>query len=184
MCKKTSSRWSAAKALLVLPLVAVSLAATATTVYVSREVQDKVTENSVNEQNVVGNENNYPMTKSELRRYLMQNLQNKQNLVGLIYADVKVLPDGKVVMVKVAPASGEKDGMRPLVNEVERVLGNAKITERKPAQEVAYRFEISFGSQENGELVWSRVKASDDAITVVKWAEVGEASTKIQSQKK
>ena len=183
MCKKTSSRWSAAKALLVLPLVAVSLAATATTVYVSREVQDKVTENSVNEQNVVGNENNYPMTKSELRRYLMQNLQNKQNLVGLIYADVKVLPDGKVVMVKVAPASGEKDGMQPLVNEVERVLGNAKITERKPAQEVAYRFEISFGSQENGELVWSRVKASDDAITVVKWAEVGEASTKIQSQK-
>lgn len=183
MCKKTSSRWSAAKALLVLPLVAVSLAATATTVYLPREVQDKVTENSVNEQNVVGNENNYPMTKSELRRYLMQNLQNKQNLVGLIYADVKVLPDGKVVMVKVAPASGEKDGMRPLVNEVERVLGNAKITERKPAQEVAYRFEISFGSQENGELVWSRVKASDDAITVVKWAEVGEASTKIQSQK-
>ena len=183
MCKKTSSRWSAAKALLVLPLVAVSLAATATTVYVSREVQDKVTENSVNEQNVVGNENNYPMTKSELRRYLMQNLQNKQNLVGLIYADVKVLPDGKVVMVKIAPASGEKDGMQPLVNEVERVLGNAKITERKPAQEVAYRFEISFGSQENGELVWSRVKASDDAITVVKWAEVGEASTKIQSQK-
>ncbi len=183
MCKKTSSRWSAAKALLVLPLVAVSLAATATTVYVPREVQDKVTENSVNEQNVVGNENNYPMTKSELRRYLMQNLQNKQNLVGLIYADVKVLPDGKVVMVKVAPASGEKDGMQPLVNEVERVLGNAKITERKPAQEVAYRFEISFGSQENGELVWSRVKASDDAITVVKWAEVGEASIKIQSQK-
>ena len=183
MCKKTSSRWTAAKALLVLPLVAVSLAATATTVYVTREVQDKVTENSVNEQNVVGNENNYPMTKSELRRYLMQNLQNKQNLVGLIYADVKVLPDGKVVMVKVAPASGEKDGMQPLVNEVERVLGNAKITERKPAQEVAYRFEISFGSQENGELVWSRVKASDDVITVVKWAEVGEASTKIQSQK-
>ena len=183
MCKKTSSRWSAAKALLVLPLVAVSLAATATTVYVPREVQDKVTENSVNEQNVMGNENNYPMTKSELRRYLMQNLQNKQNLVGLIYADVKVLPDGKVVMVKVAPASGEKDGMQPLVNEVERVLGNANITERKPAQEVAYRFEISFGSQENGELVWSRVKASDDAITVVKWAEVGEASTKIQSQK-
>ncbi|MBP3564169.1 MAG: TonB family protein [Alistipes sp.] len=52
MCKKTSSRWSAAKALLVLPLVAVSLAATATTVYVSREVQDKVTENSVNDKSV------------------------------------------------------------------------------------------------------------------------------------
>ena len=50
MCKKTSSRWAATKALLVLPLVAMSLAATATTVYVTREVQDKVTENSVNEQ--------------------------------------------------------------------------------------------------------------------------------------
>ena len=50
MCKKTSSRWTATKALLVLPLVAMSLAATATTVYVTREVQDKVTENSVNEQ--------------------------------------------------------------------------------------------------------------------------------------
>ena len=50
MCKKTSSRWTATKALLVLPLVAMSLAATATTVYVTREVQDKVTENSVNAQ--------------------------------------------------------------------------------------------------------------------------------------
>ncbi|MBO7331296.1 MAG: M56 family metallopeptidase, partial [Alistipes sp.] len=36
MCKKTSSRWSAAKLLLVLPLVALSLAATATTVYVPK----------------------------------------------------------------------------------------------------------------------------------------------------
>ena len=51
MCKKTSSRWSAAKLLLVLPLVAVSLAATATTVYVAKQ-QDKVNENFVNEQAV------------------------------------------------------------------------------------------------------------------------------------
>ena len=48
MCKKNSSRWAAAKALLVLPVVALSLSAFATTVYVPREVQDKVTENSVN----------------------------------------------------------------------------------------------------------------------------------------
>ena len=51
MCKKNSSRWSAAKLLLVLPLVAVSLAATATTVYVAKQ-QDKVNENFVNEQAV------------------------------------------------------------------------------------------------------------------------------------
>ena len=49
MCKKNSSRWSAAKLLLVLPLVAVSLAATATTVYVAKQ-QDKGNENFVNEQ--------------------------------------------------------------------------------------------------------------------------------------
>ena len=51
MCKKNSSRWSAAKLLLVLPLVAVSLAATATTVYVPKE-QNKGNENFVNEQAV------------------------------------------------------------------------------------------------------------------------------------
>ena len=49
MCKKTSSRWSAAKLLLVLPLVALSLAATATTVYVPKE-QNKDNENFAIEQ--------------------------------------------------------------------------------------------------------------------------------------
>ena len=49
MCKKNSSRWSAAKLLLVLPLVAVSLAATATTVYVPKE-QNKGNENFVETQ--------------------------------------------------------------------------------------------------------------------------------------
>ena len=185
MCKKTSSRWSAAKLLLILPLVALSLAATATTVYVPKE-QNKGNENFVEKQIVAadGDENSksnnlYPMTKSELRGYLLQNLQNKQNLVGLIYADVKVLPDGKVVEAKVAPASGEKNGMQPLVNEVKRVLGNAEITERKPAKEVTYRFEISFGRHENGELFWSEVKASDDAITVLNWVEFGEVSGRV-----
>ena len=48
MCKKTSSRWAATKALLVVPMVAVALSAFATTEYVPRDVQDKVTENSVN----------------------------------------------------------------------------------------------------------------------------------------
>ena len=48
MCKNQSSRWAATKALLVVPMVAVALSAFATTEYVPREVQDKVTENSVN----------------------------------------------------------------------------------------------------------------------------------------
>lgn len=41
MCRKTSSRWAATKALLVVPMVAVALGAFATTVYVPREVQSK-----------------------------------------------------------------------------------------------------------------------------------------------
>jgi hypothetical protein len=52
MCKKKSSRWSAAKLLFVLPLVALSLAATATTVYVTVDNIDesKVKQNSQNNQ--------------------------------------------------------------------------------------------------------------------------------------
>ena len=50
MCKNQSSRWAATKALLVVPMVAVALSAFATTEYVPRDVQDKVTENSVNMQ--------------------------------------------------------------------------------------------------------------------------------------
>lgn len=55
MCKKTSSRWSAAKLLLILPLVALSLAATATTVYVPKE-QNKGNENFVETQIVAADE--------------------------------------------------------------------------------------------------------------------------------
>ena len=52
MCKKKSSKWAAAKLLLVLPLVALSLAATATTVYVTVDNIDehKVMQNSPNNQ--------------------------------------------------------------------------------------------------------------------------------------
>jgi len=52
MCKKSSSRWAAAKLLLVLPLVVLSLAATATTVYVTVDNIDesKVKQNSQNNQ--------------------------------------------------------------------------------------------------------------------------------------
>ncbi len=48
MCRNQSSRWAETKALLVVPMVAVALSAFATTEYVPREVQDKITENSAN----------------------------------------------------------------------------------------------------------------------------------------
>ena len=93
MCKKNSSRWAAAKALLVLPVVAISLSAFATTVYVPREVQDKVTENSVNNKEykpaiieIKGSEiylNNKQVTAAELEavieEYRLQTLIYDEN---------------------------------------------------------------------------------------------------------
>lgn len=50
MLQKPSSRWSAGKALLMLPLVGLSLGAFARTVYVLPQEQDKVMQNSSNDQ--------------------------------------------------------------------------------------------------------------------------------------
>ena len=93
MCKKNSSRWAATKALLVVPMVAVAMGAFATTVYVPREVQDKVTENSVNNKEykpaiieIKGNDiylNNKQVTAAELEavieEYRLQTLIYDEN---------------------------------------------------------------------------------------------------------
>ena len=135
MCKKNSSRWSAAKALLVLPVVAISLSAFATTVYVPREVQDKVTENSVNNKEykpaiieIKGSEiylNNEQVTVAELEavieEYRLQTLiydendaaskrtyeaiHNTLKLNGNIDA---IYSDGKRPEVSVVRISGDK----------------------------------------------------------------------------
>lgn len=135
MCKKNSSRWAAAKALLVLPVVAISLSAFATTVYVPREVQDKVTENSVNNKEykpaiieIKGSEiylNNEQVTVAELEavieNYRLQTLiydendtaskrtyeaiHNTLKLNGNIDA---IYPDGKRPEVSVVRISGDK----------------------------------------------------------------------------
>ena len=135
MCKKTSSRWAATKALLVLPVVAISLSAFATTVYVPREVQDKVTENSVNNKEykpaiieIKGSEiylNNEQVTVAELETviedYRLQTLiydendaaskrtyeaiHNTLKLNGNIDA---IYPNGKRPEVSVVRISGDK----------------------------------------------------------------------------
>ncbi|MBQ7787272.1 MAG: TonB family protein [Alistipes sp.] len=93
MCKKNSSRWAATKALLVVPMVAVAMGAFATTVYVPREVQNKVTENSVNNKEykpaiieIKGSEiylNNKQVTAAELEavieEYRLQTLIYDEN---------------------------------------------------------------------------------------------------------
>lgn len=50
MCRKQSSRWQSAKLLLVLPMVAISLSAFATTVYVETKSDDKVNQLSSDNQ--------------------------------------------------------------------------------------------------------------------------------------
>ena len=81
MCKNQSSRWAATKALLVVPMVAVALSAFATTEYVPREVQNKVTENSAN-------------------------LQDEEKPNPVVVIDGKVVPHGE--MTKLDPNTIDK----------------------------------------------------------------------------
>lgn len=86
MCKKKSSRWSAAKLLFVLPLVALSLAATATTVY--------VTVNNIDESKVKQkSENNQTQSRIEERTF-----------------DTEVVKDDKFAL---SPAGSERYNLVP-----------------------------------------------------------------------
>ena len=105
MCKKSSSRWSAAKALLVLPMVAIALGAFATTVYVPREVHDKVSQNSVKEQ----------LSEGSIIRITSDKifLDDKQvSLNELKGALTDYFADAKAVTI-VIPADGPSLGIAP-----------------------------------------------------------------------
>ena len=135
MCKNQSSRWAATKALLVVPMVAVALSAFATTVYVPRELQDKVTENSVNNKEykpaiieIKGSDiylNNKQVTAAELEavieEYRLQTLIYDENDAAskrtyeAIYNTLKLnrnvdvtYSDGKRPEVSVVRISGDK----------------------------------------------------------------------------
>ena len=86
MCKKKSSRWSAAKLLFVLPLVALSLAATATTVYVT---VDNIDESKVKQKS----ENNQTQSRIEERTF-----------------DTEVVKDDKFAL---SPAGSERYNLVP-----------------------------------------------------------------------
>ena len=174
MCKKTSSRWSAAKALLVLPLVAVSLAATATTVYVTREVQDKVTENSVNEQP----EKSSVVKISKGKIYLNGEKITIEELKAKVaeWDFVTIEADKDVKMGDVAE-------LKEALRENGSLKINYLVSENEPKQNKKASAEEAPVAEEKERVATVSEQPKDDAITVVKWAEVGEASTKIQSQK-
>ena len=159
MCKKTSSRWSAAKLLLVLPLVALSLAATATTVYVPKE-QNKGNENFVNEQ----------VQKPTLRQALQMNLQG-QGGVGVVNAEIVLNPDGTYEHLLVAKHPKEKsEGYSVLIHEVERAFEAAIKVVELPKETTTYRYTISFCIQEENGIVKSDVATGDDAIVVMTYS--------------
>lgn len=159
MCKKTSSRWSAAKLLLILPLVAASLAATATTVYVPKE-QNKGNENFVNEQN----------QKPNLRQALQMNLRG-QGGVGVVNAEIVLNPDGTYEHLLVAKHPKEKsEGYSVLIHEVERAFEAAIKVVELPKETTTYRYTISFCIQEENGIVKSDVATGDDAIVVMTYS--------------
>ena len=159
MCKKTSSRWSAAKLLLILPLVAASLAATATTVYVPKE-QNKDNENFVNEQ----------VQKPTLRQALQMNLQG-QGGVGVVNAEIVLNPDGTYEHLLVAKHPKEKsEGYSVLIHEVERAFEAAIKVVELPKETTTYRYTISFCIQEENGIVKSDVATGDDAIVVMTYS--------------
>ena len=114
MCKKNSSRWSAAKLLLVLPLVAVSLAATATTVYVTKQ-QDKVNENFANEQDATLCEQENPQ---EPQKKLAQNVKlEKGDTIEMKSATgesmwVRYFGDGSSVLVLIDGKEGNMEDLK------------------------------------------------------------------------
>ena len=159
MCKKTSSRWSAAKLLLVLPLVALSLAATATTIYVPKEL-NKGNENLVNEQN----------QKPNLRQALQMNLRG-QGGVGVVNAEIVLNPDGTYEHLLVAKHPKEKsEGYSVLIHEVERAFEVAIKVAELPKETTTYRYTISFCIQEENGIVKSDVATGDDAIVVMTYS--------------
>ncbi len=160
MCKKTSSRWSAAKLLLILPLVALSLAATATTVYVPKEL-NKGNENFVNEQN----------QKPNLRQALQMNLRG-QGGVGVVNAEIVLNPDGTYEHLYVVKHCDEESaGFSVLIHEVERAFEAAIKVAELPKETTTYKYTISFCIQGENGIIKSDVSAGDDAIVVMTYKE-------------
>ena len=126
MCKKKSSRWSAAKLLFVLPLVAVSLAATATTVYVSVDNIDesKVKQKSRNNQTQsrieertfdteVANDDKFALSPAGNERYnLVPNAaqqSEKREIKGKVVDEQGKPISGVIVLVKKSPLGSITD---------------------------------------------------------------------------
>ena len=169
MCKKTSSRWSAAKLLLILPLVALSLAATATTVYVPKE-QNKGNENFVETQIATADEEQPYIKVQQMptfqggdlnayRNWMQSQLQypkeaKDKGIKGRVIFSFVVEKDGSVSNFDALQASD-----KILVDEVERVF---KLTPKwepgkQNGKEVRVKFTVPIVFTGDDVAVYNRV---------------------------
>ena len=194
MCKKTSSRWSAAKLLLILPLVALSLAATATTVYVPKE-QNKGNENFVEKQTVTADEEQPYIKVQQMptfqggdlnayRNWMQSQLQypkeaKDKGIKGRVIFSFVVEKDGSVSNFDALQASD-----KILVDEVERVF---KLTPKwepgkQNGKEVRVKFTVPIVFTGDDVAVYNRVFSQGTPLSEIsKDAEsaVGEVSGRV-----
>ena len=199
MCKKTSSRWSAAKLLLVLPLVALSLAATATTVYVPKE-QNKGNENFVETQ-IVASDEEQPYIKVQqmptfqggdlnaYRNWMQSQLQypkeaKDKGIKGRVIFSFVVEKDGSVSEFKVLNTPD-----KIFLAEVERVF---KLTPKwepgkQNGKEVRVKFTVPIVFTGDDVAVYNRVFSQGTPLSEIsKDAEsaVGEVSGRVIDKNK
>ena len=192
MCKKTSSRWSAAKLLLILPLVALSLAATATTVYVPKE-QNKGNENFVETQTVTADEEQPYIKVQQMptfqggdlnayRNWMQSQLQypkEAKGIKGRVIFSFVVEKDGSVSNFDALQAPD-----KILVEEVERVF---KLTPKwepgkQNGKEVRVKFTVPIVFTGDDVAVYNRVFSQGTPLSEIsKDAEsaVGEVSGRV-----
>ena len=145
MCKKKSSRWSAAKLLFVLPLVALSLAATATTVYVT---VDNIDESKVKQKS----ENNQTQSRIEERTF-----------------DTEVVKDDKFAL---SPAGNERYNLVPAEanattqqSEKREIKGKVVDEQGKPISGVIVLVKKSpLGSITDSDGQFAGLKVTDEAV--------------------
>ncbi|MBQ3535545.1 MAG: TonB family protein [Alistipes sp.] len=192
MCKKTSSRWSAAKLLLILPLVAASLAATATTVYVPKE-QNKGNENFVETQIATADEEQPYIKVQQMptfqggdlnayRNWMQSQLQypkEAKGIKGRVIFSFVVEKDGSVSNFDALQAPD-----KILVEEVERVF---KLTPKwepgkQNGKEVRVKFTVPIVFTGDDVAVYNRVFSQGTPLSEMsKDAEsaVGEVSGRV-----
>ena len=148
MCKKSSSRWAAAKLLLILPLVALSLAATATTVYVT---VDNIDESKVKQ----NSQNNQTQSRIEERTF-----------------DTEVVKDDKFAL---SPAGSERYNLVPAEanvatqqSEKREIKGKVVDEQGKPISGVIVLVKNSpIGSITDSDGKFAGLKVTDEAVLAI-----------------